>query len=572
MFQFLFTLLPVIWRHNLQLDLLTQCVIWDKLIIGVDIGAKEAKVKLNHDIQHEKPVDVTTPEEIKYEIMHNHHMDPVQLRTHICQRFDALQVTPKQIYYWCSIFNQQFFKLDENPFTSMRRFLDNPNNNAKFCYEWNNKSDTAVGFITPLLTELLPVSSIHCNATYKTAKGQFELYGIISSVHGAGFPVAYLMLNTTNASDNAQTGLRTKALTSFLSSLCNKGLQPWHFYTDKDFAQINAAKEIWPNINIQLCLWYVEKAIKEKIKSSKKIKQTQYLPSEAVKEFKLRDEVVSLIKKHFNMHQKIPVNAARLFLTADKIHISAVHEMYEFCFRNRLVLLWAYLWSKWYKITWWTLWAQSAQTIIPIRKTNMLIESHWKVGKKREMKKGKGEVKEKKKKVECVSGRSSFSPRLDYVVWIISIRLLPDQLVRLYQMCHGCITPSWFDDFKKDWNRLATTPIDDNDHTCNNITEVDKDDKAPCPRSGNNSVEMGENDEVFDPEMRQIYEQKVEAIKRMADHLDQELAANNFNHITHVINNMDRLFTMLNDIEIAQNRRRHNRMWRESTPWTLYLQ
>ncbi|RIB10878.1 hypothetical protein C2G38_2263281 [Gigaspora rosea] len=42
-----------------------------KLIIGVDIAAKEAKVKLSHNIQHEKPVDVTTPEEIKREIMQN---------------------------------------------------------------------------------------------------------------------------------------------------------------------------------------------------------------------------------------------------------------------------------------------------------------------------------------------------------------------------------------------------------------------------------------------------------------------------------------------------------------------
>ncbi|KAF0543587.1 ATP-dependent DNA helicase pif1 [Gigaspora margarita] len=198
---------------------------------GVNIAAKEAKVKFNHDIQHEKPVDVTTPEEIKCEIMHNLHMDPMQLRTHLRQRFDALQVTPKQIITG-----------------------DNSNNNGEFCYEWNDESVTAIGFITPLITELLPVSSIHCNVIYKTTKGRFELYGIISSVHGAGFPVVYLMLNTTNASDNAQTGLRTKALTGFLSLLCNKGLQLQHFYTDKNFAQINAAKEIWSNINVQLCL------------------------------------------------------------------------------------------------------------------------------------------------------------------------------------------------------------------------------------------------------------------------------------------------------------------------------
>ncbi|CAG8836160.1 3257_t:CDS:2, partial [Gigaspora margarita] len=41
----------------------------------------------------------------------------------------------------------------------------------------------------------------------------------------------------------------------------------------------------------------------------------------------------------------------------------------------------------------------------------------------------------------------------------------------------------------------------------NNITEKDE---TPCPRSENNSVKM---------EMRQTYEQKVEAVKHMADHL-----------------------------------------------------
>ncbi|CAG8582761.1 7793_t:CDS:2 [Cetraspora pellucida] len=108
-----------------------------KLIISIDIVMKEAKIKLSHNIQHERPVDVTTFEEIKH----------------------------------------------EDPFISTHCFLDDSNNSSEFCYD------------------------IHCDATYKTAKGQFELYGIISSFYSAGFPLAYLMLNTTNALDNAQMGL-----------------------------------------------------------------------------------------------------------------------------------------------------------------------------------------------------------------------------------------------------------------------------------------------------------------------------------------------------------------------------
>ncbi|CAG8561961.1 1637_t:CDS:2 [Cetraspora pellucida] len=62
---------------------------------------KEAKIKLSHNIQHERPVDVTTPKEIKREIMQNLYMDP----------------------------------LDEDPFISTHCFLDDPNNSSEFCYE-----------------------------------------------------------------------------------------------------------------------------------------------------------------------------------------------------------------------------------------------------------------------------------------------------------------------------------------------------------------------------------------------------------------------------------------------------
>jgi hypothetical protein len=92
---------------------------------------------------------------------------------------------------------------------------------------------------------LLSTSGIHCDATYKTARGRFELYGIIGTLEGAGFPLAYLMLDTTKVhGDEDQHVTRTEALSGFFSSLRNKGLHPQYFYTDKDFAEMNAAKEV----------------------------------------------------------------------------------------------------------------------------------------------------------------------------------------------------------------------------------------------------------------------------------------------------------------------------------------
>ncbi|CAG8670345.1 4798_t:CDS:2, partial [Ambispora gerdemannii] len=174
---------------------------------------------------------------------------------------------------------------------------------SELCFDWSTDLVTAIGFTTPLLAGLLSLSSVHCDATYKTAKGRFELYGIISNVESAGFPVAYLILNTT-----------------------------------------------------KLCLWHIEKAIKEKLKSHKRIHRNQYQPDEAVTEFDFIDPTFKPDleriepEKHFNMYSKIPINAAGWFLTADEIRKSAVHEMYDFCAENDLVLLWAYLWSAWYKM------------------------------------------------------------------------------------------------------------------------------------------------------------------------------------------------------------------------------
>ncbi|CAG8855660.1 33165_t:CDS:1, partial [Gigaspora margarita] len=87
-----------------------------------------------------------------------------------------------------------------------------------------------------------------------------------------------------------------------------------------------------------------------------------------------------------------------------------------------------------------------------------------------------------------------------------------------------------------------------------------------------NLIEMEGANDAFDSEMWQICEHKVAALKRMVNHLEQELSANNLNHVSRVVSNMDKVFKMLNDIETAQNRRRRNPTWKGSTPWTLYLQ
>ncbi|GBC04734.1 hypothetical protein RclHR1_05830012 [Rhizophagus clarus] len=62
----------------------------------------------------------------------------------------------------------------------------------------------------------------------------------------------------------------------------------------------------------------------------------------------LRQNVISLLEKHFHLHPLIPdINGN--FLSSDEIWEVSVKEMYDFCFTNNLRNVWAYLWSYWYE-------------------------------------------------------------------------------------------------------------------------------------------------------------------------------------------------------------------------------
>ncbi|CAG8634126.1 8043_t:CDS:2 [Cetraspora pellucida] len=170
------------------------------------------------------------------------------------------------------------------------------------------------------------------------------------------------------------------------------------------------------------------------------------------------------------MHTIIPVNAASKFLTANEIYINAVYEIYSFCFEHNLVFLWVYLWPAWYKIIRWFLWARSAHLTIPLNWIQCAI-----------------------KKIDDNDDTRYF---IDLAHWVM---LLDSQGIRLV-----------YGNFKRqeDYPFLIWNTNEDG------LTQIDEDD---C---------------LLDPDMCQICEQKVAAVRCMANHLEQELSVNNLNHIT----------------------------------------
>ncbi|CAG8664464.1 6783_t:CDS:2, partial [Racocetra persica] len=150
-----------------------------KVSIKIDIPAAEAKITLKHKILHNKPIEVETPSEVKQEINKHLHLNPVELRQHLRKKFNISNVTSKQIHYWWSYFTQQFYKSDENHIVLAHMFFTKQiNNHCTLCFHLDMSNTTFIGFTTCLLDKSDYIE-IHCDATYKTSKGRFELYGVV---------------------------------------------------------------------------------------------------------------------------------------------------------------------------------------------------------------------------------------------------------------------------------------------------------------------------------------------------------------------------------------------------------
>src|SRR6202008_5025746 len=70
--------------------------------------------------------------------------------------------------------------------------------------------------------------------------------GVLGSVRGAGFPVAYMLVKNQVGVKDAQF----QAVRKFLRELKERGLRPKFFHSDKDWSQIKAIRSLWPESQI----------------------------------------------------------------------------------------------------------------------------------------------------------------------------------------------------------------------------------------------------------------------------------------------------------------------------------
>lgn len=130
-----------------------------------------------------------------------------------------------------------------------------------------------------LFLQLLQVT--YCISLGNTNRGNFELFAAVGGVKGSGVPLAYCFIQT---SADADRGAKEVVLKRFCDQLKRRGVDPEYTLSDKDWAEINAMRAVWPNAKHQLCFWHALRAIKKRLcNSSERPGDYDYL--EAQKEF-----------------------------------------------------------------------------------------------------------------------------------------------------------------------------------------------------------------------------------------------------------------------------------------------
>ena len=258
------------------------------------------------------------------------------------------------------------------------------------------------------------------------------------------------MLPGLDGTRSAAPGATGAVLVKFLCRLKAIGLQPSFFGCDKDKSEIAAISSVYPS-TVQLCLWHALRAIKKKLAKTKEIGAlSRYHPAEARElvptldicwgsfpekrpagehryggcdcskrtepaelrgKIECQDElskniILQTFKRHFNAHPLIP-DSNNVALDSESLHKKCATEMYELCRRFNWFRLWAYLYVNWYKTDQWVLWARSANpNEIPVLKTTMIVESHW-------------------RRIKRDYLWRYNRPRIDLVTWVLLSSVLP---------------------------------------------------------------------------------------------------------------------------------------------------
>ena len=108
----------------------------------------------------------------------------------------------------------------------------------------------------------------NCMSTFKTTRTTWDLNCITYMQRWTALDSHY-PIYSSRIMDNVKEESEQQYCKNSLQRFVIGGWILLFFLTDKDFAQINAARFTWPRSKIQLCKWHIKRAIFTRLSSNK---------------------------------------------------------------------------------------------------------------------------------------------------------------------------------------------------------------------------------------------------------------------------------------------------------------
>lgn len=192
-----------------------------------------------------------------------------------------------QIYYRWHQANKQYWLRHEDQFESARVLLEELDGDYSYLIFHMGNFRALAFYVNASISSLSEAKEIAIDATYGTNSEGMELCAVLAELDGVGVPLGYLLINKSIPSvmktpkpgleqrnqvpqiaETSAPGTMTEILSLFLEYLRSKGFDPSFVGCDKDLAEINALRQVWPSAKIQLCFWHAKRAIKKKLSDS----------------------------------------------------------------------------------------------------------------------------------------------------------------------------------------------------------------------------------------------------------------------------------------------------------------
>ncbi|CAB4494059.1 unnamed protein product [Rhizophagus irregularis] len=169
------------------------------ITISINMNTFLVTIHLKHDILHKRPERYAVSDTIKEKIKQYINFTPKDIFRQLEQENPDL--TQKQVHaWWANFIKQEYIRDKNNQLKSAKLLLEEYNYEIILV---NIEGEiNYLGFITPFFELLSTNKEIVVDATYKTNALGFELYSVIGQSDGAGFALAYLLLDSTKKNDD----------------------------------------------------------------------------------------------------------------------------------------------------------------------------------------------------------------------------------------------------------------------------------------------------------------------------------------------------------------------------------